>query len=101
MSPYHNALKNSKMVNNERLDRAFANALINHPYGWALWKKMTRDEDPDFAPGCVGWMNSTGDWCFMEKIADALATPKNMGSWGPKYSRKVDMLRIGGTGGSK
>jgi hypothetical protein len=89
------------MVNNERHDRAFAEALTNHPYGWALWKKMTINEDPNFTPGCMGWMNSTGDWCFMEKAADASANAKNMGVWGPMYSRKVNQLQVGGSGGTK
>jgi hypothetical protein len=89
------------MVNNERHDRAFAEALTNHPYGWALWKKMTINEDPNFTPGCMGWMNSTGDWCFMEKAADASANAKNMGFWGPMYSRKVNQLQVGGSGGTK
>ena len=77
------------MVNNERRDRAFAEGLMDSTYGWPLWKKMTRNEDPNFAPGCVGWMNSTGDWCFIDKAVDRPAKDKNKGAWGPICTQKI------------
>lgn len=98
------------MADKSRLDRVYAKLLSNHPYGWALYKKVTTQ---DMQPGSCGYFDSDGDW---HTIVDLLspddltihgwALPdgkinelRTSGStrWGPKSSKFVRTLCIGGT----
>ncbi|KAL7933332.1 hypothetical protein V8C35DRAFT_305555 [Trichoderma chlorosporum] len=101
------------MPDNFRLDRAYAQLLRHHPYGWALYKKVTAR---DIHPGSCGYFDSDGDW---RTLAD-LTSPKGLARqgwtttdgniiddnhpesmiWGPKSSSSVQSTHIGGSVGA-
>ncbi|KAL7799321.1 hypothetical protein V8C43DRAFT_313363 [Trichoderma afarasin] len=84
--------------------------MSDHPYGWALYKKVTTR---DIHPGSCGYFDSEGDW---NTITD-LSSPQDLVSqgwaipdeeiydsngpgstiWGPKSSNSVQARCIGGT----
>ncbi|KAK4142188.1 uncharacterized protein C8A04DRAFT_30144 [Dichotomopilus funicola] len=101
------------MPNNARLDRVYARLLQDHPYGWALYKKVTAQE---LYPGCCGYFDSDGDWRLLldltidqdsltkegwiapgpgDQIKTGDEKPMRL-TWGPKKSKSVVSRQIGG-----
>ncbi|KAK1979859.1 hypothetical protein LZ30DRAFT_595962 [Colletotrichum cereale] len=103
------------MPPDSRLDRLYARLLADHPYGWALFKKVTTNE---IRPGTCGYFDSESDWRTLvdltsdpEELArdrwkppsidlrDKNAAPEHL-LWGPKHSNSVNSRRIGGSIGA-
>ncbi|KAL7910080.1 hypothetical protein GGI35DRAFT_447809 [Trichoderma velutinum] len=101
------------MPDQSRLDRVYAGLLRQHPYGWALYKKLTRR---DIFPGSCGYFDSDGDWhTLVDLIRQSELTsqgwsppsqkisnnqpPQSM-IWGPKVSGGISSSSVGGTVGS-
>ncbi|KAF5227976.1 hypothetical protein FAUST_11408 [Fusarium austroamericanum] len=101
------------MGESSRLDRVYARLLCDHPYGWALYKKVTSQT---LRPGTFGYFDTEGDWNSLIDITndDSLAqeglkppnhpitrseTPDTF-TWGPKSSVSVSRRQIGGTAGA-
>jgi hypothetical protein len=98
------------LANDSRLDRVFGRLLLNHPYGWALYKKTSAR---DVKPGSCGYFDSTGDWCSIVQLAEFGAVEmKSLGSfdeqldvrsgldprtWGPKESAFACGVSLGGS----
>ncbi|KAK4078310.1 uncharacterized protein Triagg1_3326 [Trichoderma aggressivum f. europaeum] len=98
------------MADKSRLDRVYAKLLSNHPYGWALYKKVTTQ---DMHPGSCGYFDSDGDWHTIVDLRspddltthgwalpdDRINEIRAPGStrWGPKSSKSVQTICIGGT----
>ncbi|KAM5343683.1 hypothetical protein ACJ41O_012220 [Fusarium nematophilum] len=98
------------MPNQSRLDRAFARLLMNHPYGWALYKKVT---SKDLRPGTCGYFDVDGDWRTLVDLSsddedllkagwNAPSDPIKRGgrapetlTWGPKNSTSVVSRQVG------
>ncbi|KAI1492281.1 hypothetical protein F5X96DRAFT_627545 [Biscogniauxia mediterranea] len=88
------------MTNKSRVDRVFARLLMNHPYGWALYKKVSAK---DLRPGIVGYFDSEGDWKALKiqnHILDADSREPEPLTWGPKSSESVVSRQIGGSIGT-
>lgn len=103
------------MSDESRLDRVYARLMLNHPYGWALYKKMTVRE---LRPGHCGYFDPDGDWHTLVDLTRPVETlaregwrapnaqirndcmPESM-VWGPKSSSSVRARRVGGTIGTK
>lgn len=98
------------MTDKSRLDRVYAQLLRHHPYGWALYKKVTKR---DVFPGCCGYFDTDGDWHGLVDlnagpnltsqgwmIPDAgiinEKSPESM-TWGPKNSNSIQSNHFGGT----
>lgn len=58
-----------------RLDKLYARLMDDHPYGWALYKKVTTRE---IHPGSCGYFDSEGNW---RSIAD-LSSPHDLTNQG-------------------
>ncbi|KAL7792028.1 hypothetical protein V8C37DRAFT_381385 [Trichoderma ceciliae] len=98
------------MSGKSRLDRVYAQLLSDHPYGWALYKKVTTRE---IHPGCCGYFDPDGDWHTIADLSDpddvagkgwslpydSISDSKAPAStiWGPKSSSSVQTRHIGGT----
>ncbi|PYI02627.1 hypothetical protein BO78DRAFT_351287, partial [Aspergillus sclerotiicarbonarius CBS 121057] len=97
-----------------RLDRMYAHLLQDHPYGWALYKKVTADK---IFPGACGYFDSDGDWQTLVNLMDptslsrqnltALEKDEEGGeesstcepeilTWGPKQSGSIRSSSVGG-----
>ncbi|RSL54595.1 hypothetical protein CEP54_009804 [Fusarium duplospermum] len=101
------------MANSSRLDRVYAQLLCNHPYGWALFKKVTTK---DIFPGVCGFFDTDGDWHPLvnlndpSSLADSNMTVPGTGIgkrrepesmvWGPKQSGSTSSNSIGSTVGT-
>ncbi|KAK5997434.1 hypothetical protein PT974_02790 [Cladobotryum mycophilum] len=96
-----------------RLDRVYAELLQHHPYGWALYKKVTRRE---IFPGSCGYFDPDGDWHMLLDLTDpdnlddhgwtipgdgihVTESPESM-TWGPKTSLSVQSHGAGGAAGA-
>ncbi|KAL7953079.1 hypothetical protein V8C34DRAFT_309518 [Trichoderma compactum] len=98
------------MTDKSRLDRVYAKLLSNHPYGWALYKKVTTQ---DMHPVSCGYFDSDGDWHTIVDLRsqddlpthgwalpdDRINEIRAPGStrWGSKSSKSVQIICIGGT----
>ncbi|KAL7953690.1 hypothetical protein V8C34DRAFT_296338 [Trichoderma compactum] len=96
-----------------RLDRVYAQLLRDHPYGWALYKKVTTQK---LHPGSCGYFDSDGDWqtlidlTNLHNVADrgwTIPSDEIQGSgdpesmiWGPKNSDSVRSCHVGGKVGT-
>lgn len=101
------------MSSESRLDKIYARLMQNHPYGWALYKKVTAKH---LRPGCCGYFDSDGDWRTLVDLTspaeelevqgweppDPLKTNRDPESmvWGPKSSSSVRAHQVGGTVGT-
>ncbi|KAI5920111.1 hypothetical protein F4810DRAFT_449030 [Camillea tinctor] len=88
------------MANKSRIDRVFARLLMNHPYGWALYKKVSAK---DLHPGTCGYFDSDGDWKILKiqnHLLDAESREPEPLTWGPKSSESVVCRQIGGSIGA-
>lgn len=101
------------MPDESRIDRVYAQLMRHHPYGWALYKKITRR---DMFPGSCGYFDSEGDWCGIAdlnnrqdlaeqgwKMPDnriGSTQPPQSVKWGPKISGSVKSNQVGGTIGA-
>lgn len=101
------------MPGESRLDRVYARLMSNHPYGWALYKKVTAK---DLRPGHCGFFDSDGDWYTLVDLTSPVQElalqgwepphaqiqnrdPESM-VWGPKSSSSVRAHQLGGTIGT-
>ncbi|KAI5458932.1 hypothetical protein BGZ63DRAFT_426245 [Mariannaea sp. PMI_226] len=103
------------MSKKSRLDRVFARLLMNHPYGWALYKKVTVK---NLRPGAFGYFDADGDWHTLanlsgnqqdlvklglnipdEPVKSSSQTPETL-IWGPKSSTSVISREVGGEVGA-
>ncbi|GJC86508.1 hypothetical protein ColLi_09346 [Colletotrichum liriopes] len=101
------------MSKSSRVDRVYARLLLDHAYGWGLFKKFTTR---DIHPGVCGYFDSDGDWHTLVDLNDAddlasqgwstLDVPMNrddkvdLMTWGPKKSGSVVARRTGITAGT-
>jgi hypothetical protein len=103
-------------VNEDRLDRVYARLLINHPYGWALYKNHPASL---IQLGDCGYFDADGDWCPIVRLSDAEAVAAGGWApflldnkledawklqqhavstmWGPKESKHANQVSVGGT----
>ncbi|ROV96365.1 hypothetical protein VPNG_09067 [Cytospora leucostoma] len=101
------------MAGQSRLDRTYAHLMSAHPYGWALYKKVT---NRDIFPGSYGYFDADGDWRMLLDLnkhaelvnqgwtvpKDGLANtlpPESM-TWGPKVAGSIVAKSVVGTAGS-
>ncbi|KAK5999137.1 hypothetical protein PT974_01526 [Cladobotryum mycophilum] len=102
------------MTDKSRLDRVYAQLMRHHPYGWALYKKVTKRE---IFPGSCGYFDPEGDW---QTIVDLTGPSHNLvgqgwkvpcdkihstrspesTTWGPKNSGSIESRSVGGTVGA-
>ncbi|RYP58987.1 hypothetical protein DL771_011041 [Monosporascus sp. 5C6A] len=113
-NPPYSASTRTTMPDESRLDRVYARLMLNHPYGWALYKKITTK---DVRPGYCGYFDPDSDWHTLVDLtspAEELAgqgwqapdvginnnkVPESM-IWGPKSSSSVRTRQVGGTVGT-
>lgn len=101
------------MPDDSRIDRVYAQVMRHHPYGWALYKKVTRR---DMFPGSCGYFDPEGDWRGIADLNDPpelakqgwkmphddmrFPQPPDSVVWGPKSSGSVNFNHVGGTIGA-
>lgn len=101
------------MVGESRLDKVYAQLLRDHPYGWALYKKVTTQ---NLRPGICGYFDTDGDWNILVDLTspddlvrqgwrapdDPITRSESpeLLVWGPKNSTSVRNHRIGATAGT-
>jgi hypothetical protein len=95
--------------NKQRFDRDYAQLMINHPCGWALYKAPS---SKDLRPGACGYFDAHGDWHCIVQLTDK-ASVKERGwkrvpsekqmkvesdkgtiKWRPKISEHVDQIDL-------
>src|SRR5438876_1023516 len=95
--------------NKRRFDREYAQLMINHPWGWALYKPTS---SIDLKPGACGFFDAQGDWQTIVHLTDKAAvegqkwepvqsetqlkveTDKGTIKWRPKKSETVTVINM-------
>ena len=101
------------MSHETRLDIVYSKLLLNHPEGWALYKKTSAAE---IKPGSCGYFDDDGDWQGIVQLTDKAALSSSGWNlleqdvqvsidtgtvrWGPKHSELVSGYDVGGTVGA-
>jgi hypothetical protein len=88
--------------NKRRFDRDYAQLMINHPWGWGLYKPVPSTQ---LKPGSCGYFDAAGYWQPIVQLTEKLpenwkaaepplrvVTEKGSTPWGPKTSDRVQTI---------